>query len=93
MLLGGNYQWTPTTNLSNLIADPVSTPDTLMTYVVSTTDTNGCINTDTIIVALHDSADADAGFNQNACFNQGVQLNASGGVDYLGNRALLIMTP
>ena len=28
-------------------------------------------------------ADADAGFNQNACFNQGVQLNASGGVDYL----------
>ena len=81
---GSNYQWTPTTNLSNfLIADPVSTPDTLMTYVVSTTDTNGCINTDTIIVALHDSADADAGFNQNACFNQGVQLNASGGVDYL----------
>ena len=81
---GSNYQWTPTTNLSNfLIADPISTPDTLITYVVSTTDTNGCINTDTIIVALHDSADADAGFNQNACFNQGVQLNASGGVAYL----------
>ena len=63
-------------NLSNfLIANPIATPDTLTTYVVSTTDTNGCINTDTMVVALYDSADADAGFNVSACYNQGVQLN------------------
>ena len=80
---GSTYQWLTPVNLSNfLIANPIATPDTLTTYVVSTTDTNGCINTDTMVVALYDSADADAGFNVSACYNQGVQLNASGGVSY-----------
>ena len=52
--------------------------------MVSSTDTNGCINTDTMVVAWHDSANADAGFDVDVCYNQGVQLNASGGILLLG---------
>ena len=92
---GGNtYQWLTPTNLSNfLIANPIATPDTLTTYVVSTTDTNGCINTDTMVVALHDSANADAGFDVDACYNQGVQLNASGGISYSWEPSFFVNHP
>ena len=92
---GGNtYQWLTPINLSNfLIANPIATPDTLTTYVVSSTDTNGCINTDTMVVALHDSANADAGFDVDACYNQGVQLNASGGISYSWEPSFFVNHP
>ena len=80
---GDTYQWLTTVNLSNyLISNPVATPNTLTSYVVRATDVNGCLNTDTIRVALHDSANADAGFNVSACYGDAIQLNASGGVSY-----------
>ena len=80
---GDTYQWLTTVNLSNyLISNPVATPNTLTSYVVRATDVNGCLNTDTIRVALYDSANADAGFNVSACYGDAIQLNASGGVSY-----------
>lgn len=80
---GDTYQWLTTINLSNyLIPNPVATPNTSTNYMVRATDVNGCANTDTVRVVLHDSANADAGFSVSACYGDAIQLNASGGISY-----------
>ena len=51
-----NYVWTPTTGLScNNCASPIATPEETTTYTVSITDSNGCINSDSIIVIIDDT--------------------------------------
>ncbi|UPT68994.1 MAG: hypothetical protein M0D57_10405 [Sphingobacteriales bacterium JAD_PAG50586_3] len=45
------YEWTPSTGLSSTtVANPFVYPDTLSNYIVKVTDTNGCINRDTLKV-------------------------------------------
>lgn len=45
------YSWSPSTGLSNAaIPNPVATPADTITYVVTGTDANGCINTGEITV-------------------------------------------
>ncbi len=91
---GDTYQWLTPINLSNyLIPNPIASPDTLTSYVVRSTDANGCINTDTIVVALHDSANADAGFNVSACYGDAIQLNATGGVSYSWEPSFFVNHP
>ena len=46
-----------------------------------------------MVVALHDSANADAGFDVDACYNQGVQLNASGGISYSWEPSFFVNHP
>tara|TARA_B100001287_G_scaffold261698_1_gene250978 strand:+ start:20774 stop:27514 length:6741 start_codon:yes stop_codon:yes gene_type:complete len=81
---GGNeYQWINPINLTNfLIANPIATPDTLTAYILQVTDSNGCINTDTVVISLYEGANAEAGFDQNICPNDSVILTGSGGVTY-----------
>lgn len=58
VLIGANpksslaYSWVPATGLSNAaIANPVASPDTTITYILTTRhDGGGCISTDTVIV-------------------------------------------
>ena len=48
---GGTYLWTPSTFLNNnLISNPISTPDTTITYHVEITSVDGCIYNDSIII-------------------------------------------
>ncbi|MGA2823422.1 MAG: SBBP repeat-containing protein [Bacteroidales bacterium] len=50
---GVSYQWNPPDYLSNpFVSDPVSTPLTTITYVVTVTDSNGCSATDTVKILL-----------------------------------------
>ncbi|MFL2585924.1 MAG: lectin-like domain-containing protein [Parvicellaceae bacterium] len=80
---GSSYQWLNPINLNNfLIADPVATPDTITSYILQATDSNGCINTDTAIIFLHEPANANAGFNLSICLDESVLLTATGGVSY-----------
>lgn len=47
------YSWTPVTGLSDTsISNPVASPEVTTTYYVKVTDTDGCINTDSLIVTV-----------------------------------------
>ncbi len=52
------YSWTPTTGLSNPnIMDPVASPATTTTYVVSVTYVDGCTRYDTVIVEVEEGCE------------------------------------
>ncbi|MCB0400849.1 MAG: gliding motility-associated C-terminal domain-containing protein [Flavobacteriales bacterium] len=62
------YIWSPATGLSNdTIANPVACPTTTTTYIVSGTDTNGCIGFDTVTITVNALPVVDAGPDQSIC--------------------------
>jgi gliding motility-associated-like protein len=79
------YNWTPTIGLSNpSISNPIATILAPVTYVVSVTDSQGCVDEDTINISVDENF-ADAGNDTNLCFKDGIAtiaLNGSGGVSY-----------
>lgn len=47
------YAWTPVTDLSNPgVANPVASPSATTVYVLTATDLNGCVNTDSITITV-----------------------------------------
>lgn len=51
---GFNYQWTPTTGLSNPnISNPIANPSVTTTYVVSAENSIGCVDFDTIVITVN----------------------------------------
>lgn len=50
---GLDYLWTPLTGLDNpFIANPICTPDSTTTYILTVTDLNGCTSSDSVLVTL-----------------------------------------
>ncbi|WMJ74929.1 gliding motility-associated C-terminal domain-containing protein [Cytophagaceae bacterium ABcell3] len=77
---GSQYSWTPTETLNNAeIEDPIATPQETTTYYVTITDTEGCVNYDSVTVVVNPIPVLDAGENQSICFGTSAQLNANGG--------------
>jgi len=58
------------------------TPATTVTYTVTGTDGNGCINTDQLLVTVNPLPPVSAGADQTVCFGTAVTLNGSGAVTY-----------
>src|SRR5205814_2796549 len=80
---GSIYSWSPATGLSNSnISNPVSTPSSSITYTVTVTDVNGCINTGSTTVNVNPLPTPTINPNSQMCFNGNSQLSASGGVTY-----------
>jgi len=80
---GGFYSWNPTDSLSNpLIANPIANPAATTTYTVTVTDSAGCVNSDSLTVAIVGSLTADAGVDTSTCLGSGVQLLGTGGSNY-----------
>ena len=49
----GTPAWSPTVNLDNpAIFSPTANPDSTIAYVLTVTDINGCINSDTVIITV-----------------------------------------
>lgn len=91
---GIDYQWLNPINLTNfLISNPTATPDTVTNYTLQVTDSNGCINTDTLTISLYEPAVANAGFNVSICPNETVLLSASGGELYNWEPANFVNRP
>ncbi|MDX1909278.1 MAG: gliding motility-associated C-terminal domain-containing protein [Bacteroidia bacterium] len=69
------YSWTPATGLSDpLIANPLAGADSTTLYTVTVTDTNGCVNVDSVRVrAMY----AEAGIGDTICLRDTAQLVAS----------------
>lgn len=81
---GGNfYVWSPTTGLSDPnIHDPFASPTTATTYIVLVTDSNGCKNTDSVLVSVNSLPNIIVTNNSAICTGSNIQLSASGGNSY-----------
>ncbi len=78
-----SYVWTPATDLSDPnIANPVASPSATITYTVTGTDLNGCVNSDDITITLNTIPIVNVSNDTTVCLNDSAQLTASGGVNY-----------
>ena len=80
---GLNYSWSPTDSLSNSLNDitqafPIITTE----YIATVTDTNGCIQSDSIVVTVNELPIGDAVADVTICNGDSTQLNATGGATY-----------
>jgi gliding motility-associated-like protein len=74
------YVWTPATALSDdSIANPIANPLVNTTYVVTGTDANGCVDTDTITVTIGSNLTVFASNDITICPGDTAQLTVSGG--------------
>lgn len=74
---GDSYTWTGTGLSSTTLADPIATPVTTSDYIVSGTDLNGCVASDTVIVTIT-TISVSAGTDEEICEGESIQLNATG---------------
>ncbi|RYD56894.1 MAG: PKD domain-containing protein [Sphingobacteriales bacterium] len=80
---GTTYNWSPATTLScATCADPVATPSATTAYVVTGTDSNGCVNTDTVLVTVNAKPVVNAGADKQICIGSAQQLMADGADSY-----------
>lgn len=80
---GTSYSWSPTTGLSNAnVNNPTANPTSTTTYIVTVTDANTCVNTNTVIVTVNNLPPASAGNDTAMCKGKSTTLNASGGKTY-----------
>ncbi|MEZ4774228.1 MAG: gliding motility-associated C-terminal domain-containing protein [Bacteroidia bacterium] len=81
---GMSYSWAPATGLSNAnIENPMASPAFTTEYIVTVTDSLGCVDVDTMMVFVNQLPPADAGLDQAICIFDTVQLSAAGGISYL----------
>lgn len=79
---GTGYVWSPTTGLSNPnISNPVANPVSTTTYIVTVTTSCGNAN-DTVIVNVNSSITASISGNTTICAGGNTTLTASGGGNY-----------
>ena len=80
---GDSYLWTPETGLSNDTSfNPTVSINDTMEYLVTGTDVNGCMNSDTVSVIINPLPTASAGNNVDICIGDTIQLTATGGESY-----------
>ncbi len=81
---GTSYVWSPGTYLDDPTAQlPLSTPAQTITYHLTVTDGNSCVNTDSVTVIVNPLPIIDAGPDSMICANSSIILQASGGDTYL----------
>jgi gliding motility-associated-like protein len=84
-----SYFWTPNVSISNTaINNPYVSPSVTQDYIVSGSDGNGCLGSDTVNVLVNSLPNASAGNDVSLCEGSSVTLNASGGVSYVWSPAL-----
>lgn len=77
------YAWTPATGLScTNCPSPTAGPANTTNYIVTGTDTNSCVNTDTVIVNVNPQPTISAGNDTSICYRDTIQLQATGGISY-----------
>jgi gliding motility-associated-like protein len=84
LVTGANsYIWSPGTTLNDsTIANPISSPSVATTYVVTGTDVNGCVSTDTVTVSLNPLA-ITTGPGGTICSGDSINLSVSGAFSYV----------
>ncbi|MGB4845607.1 MAG: choice-of-anchor L domain-containing protein, partial [Ferruginibacter sp.] len=90
---GTTFLWTPAGTLSNpAVLNPVASPVTTTEYFITATD-GICSRTDSIIILVNPAPVANAGADALTCYQTDLQLNGSGGVDYLWSPVTYLNDP
>ena len=84
---GGNgnlsYNWEPSVLLNDKsISNPIASPQSTTTFVVTVTDANGCTATSNTTVTLYPEVNPTASSNSPLCESGVITLNAGGGTSY-----------
>lgn len=80
---GVDYSWSPGTYLDDPNAQlPESTPVQTITYTLTVTDINSCVNTDQTTITVNPLPIIDAGLDSMICANSTIVLHATGGISY-----------
>jgi gliding motility-associated-like protein len=85
-VVGSSYSWTPANSLVNAsVFSPIAGPSKTTVYVLKVSDTLGCPkpSSDTILVTVAPKIIANAGRDTVALPGQPLQLEATGGQNYL----------
>ncbi len=81
---GASYIWSPGNSLSDsTIFNPLAFPTATTSYIVNALDTNGCNNSDTVLVTVNPLPTINAGNDVAICEGDTAQLQASGASSYL----------
>jgi gliding motility-associated-like protein len=87
------YSWSPGATLNDsTIANPVATPSSPTTYVLTGTDVNGCVNSDSMSVLLN-GLTITAGPNATVCAGTGTTLSVTGAATYVWSPAATLSNP
>jgi len=82
-IAGANFAWTPAAGLSSsTVAEPVASPSATTTYTVTAT-VGACTQTAGVAVTVLPAPVAAAGVSDTICPGKSVQLQGSGGIQYL----------
>ena len=80
---GNSYSWLPAAGLSNAaIANPVTTTDTTISYIVSGLGSNGCTGFDTVTITVNPLPAVRTNRDTAICLGNTVQLTATGAATY-----------
>ena len=91
---GITYVWNPASALNNPnISNPIASPLNDISYTVTVTDANRCVNTAVSNVVVHPLVQVLLTPDQSICIGSGTQLNASGGTSYSWNPATGLSNP
>jgi gliding motility-associated-like protein len=85
---GADYEWTPSTNLSDPnIATPVFSGTTSTALTLLGRDNNGCFTTANVFITVNPLPNVSAGADPSICIGGTVALNATGAVNYVWSPA------
>lgn len=95
MATGGiSYVWSPATGIANTnSANPMAAPTDSTTYLVTGTDANTCVNSDSVTIGVWLLPTANAGPDLWLCPGDEITANASGGLTYLWTPATGLSDP
>ncbi|MDP5172554.1 MAG: gliding motility-associated C-terminal domain-containing protein, partial [Bacteroidia bacterium] len=80
---GAIYEWSPAAGLSDpTLPNPSAFPQITTTYLLTVTDSLGCVDTDTVRIDVNPLPPAFAGVDQEICIGDTAQLLATGGLIY-----------
>jgi gliding motility-associated-like protein len=80
---GDTYLWGPVDSISDeTINNPMVWPSATTNYIAAVTDSNGCVNSDTVEVLVNALPLVDLGPDVSMCIFDSVQLQATGAVNY-----------
>ncbi len=83
------YTWSPLVTNGTAFTPAVGS----ITYTVSGTDLNGCVNTDQVLVTTNALPSINAGIDQSICLGDAATLAASGGTIYNWSNSVIDGTP
>jgi hypothetical protein len=75
------YSWSPSAGLNNAnINNPIASPTSTTTYILTVTDDNGCVDNATITLNVNNFPLNISASDETICAGQSVTLNFSGGI-------------